>query len=106
MNEHPEIDAEQAACITRNNHLAFAMLRELIENPALIEQLPNKATVFVAPPDDPEHAAHQMKNRARTFAENGYRSVVWRLGADDDPRAIPVSATTHDPTNATGAGAA
>lgn len=106
MTEPCEIDETAAAFITRNIHLAFAMTRELFDNPALIGQLPDKATVFVAPPDDPEFAAQQMK-RAQNFAECGSRSVVWRLGADDDePRAIPVSGTTHDSAKMTGADAA
>ncbi len=106
MTEFREIDEVTAAFISRNIELAFAMTKELLDNPALIEQVPDKATVFVAPPDDPDFARRQME-RARTFAADGCRSVVWRLGADDDePRAIPVAGTPADAPKGTGADAA
>ncbi len=106
MTEPMEIDEATAAFISRNIELAFAMTRELLDNPALIEQVPDKATVFVAPPDAPDYARRQME-RARTFAGNGYRSVVWRLGADDDePRAIPVAVSPEGAPKEAGADAA
>jgi hypothetical protein len=97
MNQMGAMDDERAAYITRNIDLAFRMIREIFDDPSILEGLPARATVFVAPPDDPDYANHQVE-RAQRFAAEGSRAMVWRLGAKDgESRAIPLFDTTRDP---------
>jgi hypothetical protein len=78
MTEQDDIDAATAELITRNIDLAFRMLGEMVDDAGKIGQVPDGATVFVAPPDDPE-VEHVQLQRAMEAAASGKAAYLWRL---------------------------
>lgn len=80
MNEPDDgIDEARAATITKNIDLAFRSIAEMLDDPSKIEQVPDGATLFVAPEDNPALERNQTQ-RALEMAAAGQTSYLWRLG--------------------------
>ena len=63
---HAALDYETAT--GRNIDLAFTLLRAQIADPALLEQIPDGATLMLIPDDDPELAEHNFALARQLFA--------------------------------------
>jgi hypothetical protein len=82
------------ARITKNIDLAFRFLEEVIEEPARADTLPERATLFLLPPDDPGFNQEQMV-LAQMAATTGKETFIWRLGAPKGEQpAVPVRSIT------------
>ena len=64
--------SELNAVARRSVKLTFDFNRAIVENPDILDDVPNGAIVVLIPPSDPELAAHEIEN-----------GIAWlRQGAD------------------------
>jgi hypothetical protein len=96
MSAEPErIDPRVAEQTTKNLKLTARFLREVLADPAKLEQLPDRATFVLMPPDDPELAAANF-----ALAERASRQqepvTMFRVGVatPDHPRWEPTALRT------------
>ena len=72
----PRDVAEQT---TKNLALLGRFLREALEEPAILDRIPDGATVVLMPPDDPELAQRNLALMARQM-EAGKNVVLQHVG--------------------------
>lgn len=94
MTDHDDgIDAARAALIEKNIDLAFRFLKELIDDPEKIGQVPSGSTVYVMSRGEPEFNRIQMA-RAQRAAESGRLAHLWQLDAPPGERSALEVRTT------------
>ncbi len=62
----------------KNISLAFGFMRDVVDNPALLDEIPNNATIVFLPDDDPEQieANLQLAIRSARAGKNVYLQHV------------------------------
>jgi hypothetical protein len=86
MSEHDEITDLVTEHIGKNIDLAFRLMQEIIDNPALAAEIPNGATLVMLPPDDPDLARANIE-LAERLAREGRDVYLQRVGGPPGRRA-------------------
>ena len=79
---------DERTAADRNLELAFALIQSHLENPDLLQEIPNGATVIFIPEDDPALAEHNF-GLARAALARGKNVFLKRV-----PSMAPVDSRT------------
>jgi hypothetical protein len=78
-------EAAAASRVTRNLELAGRFTRSIIENPAILDEIPNDGEIVLIPDDDPELADSNLRGGMRSVREG--KNITFRhIRAAETPR--------------------
>lgn len=92
MTDTHTIDPLTVEMTTRNIRLTGRFLEEILDNPDILDEFPDDATVVLMPPDDPDLALYNA-NLALTLGGTNEDIIVRRVGIE--PLAVPAWETNE-----------
>lgn len=79
---------EESVAVERNMTLAFELARAIVDDPTLLEQIPDDATVVLVPEDDSELAQFN-KAMGQQAAISGETVHLHRIPASEETNVLP-----------------